>query len=150
MEAPAILKVADRALIYNRDDDTWEEGWINIFRRRKAVTFLTNATVLAPNGSVKSPGKDYKAYNEAMILVRVGTVDPSTGIWVAVQTSMDGTTWYQEYAENSSFYGLRFDVNQSGGNYSFRTQAKGDFIRVRAYQIGSGLSVSMSVSGILM
>lgn len=150
MPIPAIIEVADRALIYNKDNDVWEEGWINIFRRRKAVTFFTNVTVAAPNGSVESAGRDYRAYNEAMILVRVGTVDPATGIWVAVQTSMDGVTWYQEYAENNSFYGFRFDVNQSDGSYSFRTQAKGNFIRVRAYQIGAGVSVNMSASGILM
>ncbi|HDH04161.1 MAG TPA: hypothetical protein ENH01_00385 [Nitrospirae bacterium] len=150
MTVPEIIQVADRALIWNKNTDEWEEGWVNIFRRMKEVTFMTGVTVSAPNGSVHSGKADYRAYSAAMILVKMGNVDPTTGIYVAVETSMNGATWYQEYAENGSFYGLRFDGNQSNQNFSFKTESKGHFIRIRAYQIGSGTSTTLSVYGILM
>ena len=147
---PEVIEVADRALIYNKDADEWEEGWINIFRRMKPVAFFTNVTIPAPNGDYQSVGLDYKAYSGAIILLRLGIIDPTVGLWIAAQTSVDGETWYQEYAENGSFYGLRVDSNQSNMNVSFKTTTKNNFIRVRAYQIGAGISVKLSASGLLM
>lgn len=150
MEAPETIELNDRALIYNKDTEEWEDGYQTLFRRMKPVTFFTDVTVSPPAGSAVSEEHNFRAYDRAQIYLKMGTIVSGADVWVAVQTSMDGSSWYQEYAENYSFWGYNISTEQSGLNISLRTYTKGNWIRLHAYMKGGVAPVSFSAKGMLM